>query len=253
MGMTCDGKVALVTGGASGIGRATACLLAQAGARVMVADVNLQGCEETVDMIATAGGQAAARRVDVADEQDVAQLVADCAARFGRLDLAFNNAGISGPFMRTAEYPTEDWQRVLAVNLTGVWLCMKYEIRQMLTHGGGAIVNTASAAGLMGMRAAPAYVAAKHGVVGLTRCAALDYARSKVRINAVCPGGVRTGMTEDADARHPGWLDGIAKQEPMGRIAEPDEIARAVVWLLSDEASFVTGHAMAVDGGLVSR
>ena len=249
----CHDKVALVTGGASGIGRATAIALAEAGATVMVADLDHDGCEATAAAIHDAGGTAAVHRVNVAAEEEVERLVDETAAVFGRLDLAFNNAGVGGTMGRTAEYPSDDWDRVIAVNLTGVWYCMKYEIRHMLELGGGAIVNTASVAGLVGMSGAPAYVAAKHGVVGLTRNAAMEYARSNIRVNAVCPGGVRTNMTETADKALPGFLDKLAKHEPMGRVAEPEEIASAVVYLLSDGASFMTGHAMAVDGGYVAR
>ena len=253
MSKQCQDKVALVTGGASGIGRASALALAHEGATVMVADRDHAGCEETVALITAAGGTAATHAVDVASEEAVERLIADTVATFGRLDLAFNNAGIGGEMGKTAAYPTDDWHRVLAVNLTGVWFCMKYEIRHMLAQGGGAIVNTASIAGLIGMAGAPAYVAAKHGVVGLTKNAALEYARNNIRVNAVCPGGVRTHMTEAADLELPGFLAKLAKQEPMGRIAEPEEIASAVVWLLSDGASFMTGHALAVDGGYVAR
>lgn len=253
MARQCQDKVALVTGGASGIGRATALALAREGATVMVADRDHPGCEQTVALIEAAGGTAAVHAVDVTSEDEVERLVGETVASFGRLDLAFNNAGIGGAMGKTAEYPTEDWHRVLAVNLTGVWFCMKHEIRHMLSQGGGAIVNTASIAGLIGMSGAPAYVAAKHGVVGLTKNAALEYARSNIRINAVCPGGVRTGMTEAADHALPGFLAKLAKHEPMGRIAEPEEIASAVIWLLSDGASFMTGHALAVDGGYVAR
>lgn len=253
MTSACENKIALVTGGAAGIGRASALALAREGATIMVADLDLAGCEETAHLIAEAGGVARALRVDVAVEDAVAALVEATVSAFGRLDLAFNNAGIAGAVGRTADYPTDDWHRVIAVNLTGVWYCMKYELRQMLAQGGGAIVNTASIAGLIGMKNAPAYCAAKHGVVGLTKNAALEYAKSNIRINAVCPGGVRTNMTESADRDHPGLLDKLAKQEPMGRLAEPEEIASAVVWLCSDGASFMTGHALAVDGGYVAR
>lgn len=249
----CQDKTALVTGGASGIGRATALALAEAGATVMVADLELAACEDTVAIIQAAGGTAAAHAVDVADEEAVAALVKATVQSFGRLDIAFNNAGIGGTTGKTHEYPSDDCQRVLDVNLTGVWYCMKYELREMLNQGSGAIVNTASVAGLIGMSGAPAYIAAKHGVVGLTKGAAMEYAKSNIRINAVCPGGVRTNMTETADKALPGFLDKLAKHEPMGRLAEPEEIASAVVWLSSDGASFMTGHAMAVDGGFVAR
>lgn len=253
MSGTCQDRVALVTGGAGGIGRATAIALAEAGATVMVADVDEAGCEETMKTITANGHTAAVHAADVADEASVRRLVTATVESFGRLDIAFNNAGISGVFARTADYPSDDWQRVLDVNLTGVYYCMKHEIAHMLEQGSGAIVNTASVAGLVGMGGGPAYVAAKHGVVGLTKNAALEYARKNIRINAVCPGGVRTDMTEGADERHPGFLDRLANEEPMGRIADPTEIASAVVWLCSDGASFMTGHALAVDGGYVAR
>ncbi len=249
----CQDKVALVTGGASGIGRASALALAREGATVMVADLDHEGCETTARLIHEAGGTAAVHGVNVAEEDSVERLVRETVNTFGRLDLAFNNAGIGGAMGKTADYPSEDWHRVLAVNLTGVWYCMKHEIRHMLELGGGAIVNTASIAGLIGMSGAPAYVAAKHGVIGLTKNAALEYAKQNIRVNAVCPGGVRTGMTESADKAIPGFLDKLARLEPMGRVAEPEEIASAVVWLLSGGASFMTGHALAVDGGYVAR
>ena len=251
MARVCDNKIALVTGAAGGIGRASAVALAAAGARVMVADV--ADCAETVAIIIAAGGEARSLKVNVADEQQVQHMVTATVAAFGRLDIAFNNAGIAGVFTKTHDYPSDDWARVIAINLTGVWHCMKYELKQMLAQGGGSIVNTASVAGLVGMSHAAAYSAAKSGVIGLTRNAAMEYARQNIRINAVCPGGVRTNMTEAADHSLPGFLDRLAKLEPMGRVAEPEEIASAVVWLSSDGASFMTGHALPVDGGYVAR
>lgn len=251
MTRVCDNKIALVTGAAGGIGRASAIALAAAGARVMAADV--ADCAQTLAIITAAGGEAHSLEVNVADEQQVQHMVEATVAAFGRLDIAFNNAGVGGVFSKTHDYPSDDWARVIAINLTGVWHCMKYELKQMLAQGGGSIVNTASVAGLVGMSHAPAYSAAKSGVIGLTRNAAMEYARQNIRINAVCPGGVRTNMTEAADHALPGFLDRLAKLEPMGRVAEPEEIASAVVWLASDGASFMTGHALPVDGGYVAR
>jgi len=251
MAGVCEGRIALVTGAAAGIGRASAVALARAGARVMVTDI--ADCAETVGLISAAGGEARSLEVDVADEQQVANMVAATVAAFGRLDIAFNNAGVAGVFTKTHDYPSDDWARVIAVNLTGVWHCMKYELQQMLKQGSGSIVNTASVAGLVGMSHAAAYSAAKAGVIGLTRNAAIEYARNNIRVNAVCPGGVRTNMTESAEQSLPGFLDRLARLEPMGRVAEPEEIASAVVWLSSDGGSFMTGHALPVDGGYVAR
>ena len=251
-GMVQD-KVILVTGGSTGIGRETARILAREGATVVIADVQDEDGARTVDGIVADGGGAEYRHVDVSDYEAVRALVAGIAERHGGLDCAFNNAGIEGPTAKIMELPLADWQRVIAVNLTGVWHCMKYELRHMLKHGGGSIINTASVAGLVGMSHAAAYSAAKAGVIGLTKNAAIEYARDNIRINAVCPGGVRTQMTESADRSLPGFLDRIAKLEPMGRVAEPEEIASAVVWLASDGASFMTGHALPVDGGFVAR
>lgn len=251
MAGVCDGKIALVTGAASGIGRATAIALSSAGARLMLSDI--VACDATLAVISAAGGEARCMTVDVADEQQVQHMVSATVAAYGRLDIAFNNAGVAGVFTKTHDYPSADWARVIAVNLTGVWHCMKYELQQMLRQGGGSIVNTASVAGLVGMGHAAAYSAAKSGVIGLTRNAAMEYARNNIRVNAVCPGGVRTQMTESADHALPGFLDRLAKLEPMGRVAEPEEIASAVVWLCSDGGSFMTGHALPVDGGFVAR
>jgi NAD(P)-dependent dehydrogenase (short-subunit alcohol dehydrogenase family) len=247
-----DGKVALVTGAGSGIGRASAEAFAREGAKVVVADVNAEGGEETVRRIKDEGGEATFVRADVSRAAEVERLVAQTIAAYGRLDYAHNNAGIGGGIASTADCPEDTWDRVIATNLKGVWLCMKYEIREMLGQGGGAIVNTASAAGLVGFRGISAYVASKHGVVGLTRTAALEYARRGVRVNAVCPGVIRTGMTEEG-LQDPRGLAQYEAMEPVGRIGMPEEVAAAVVWLCSEAASFVTGHAMAVDGGIVAQ
>ena len=247
------GKVALVTGGASGIGRATALTFAREGARLVIADMHEDGGQQTIHMITEQGGEAIFVRTDVSKAVEVQALISAAVETYGRLDCAHNNAGISGGGRAlTAEYPEETWHQVIAVNLTGVWLCMKYEIPQMLPQGGGAIVNTASVAGLIGGRGLAAYVASKHGVVGLTKTAALEYAQQGIRVNCVCPGVIHTPMTERA------WSDPerraqIIAMEPLGRIGNPEEIAEAVVWLCSDAASFVTGHAMSIDGGLVAQ
>lgn len=248
-----EGKVALVTGGSSGIGRATALAFARAGAKVVVSDVAVQGGEETARLIREAGGDAVFIRTDVSQPDEVEALIRQAVETYGRLDCAFNNAGIEGESAPTAECSLANWQRVLAINLTGVWLCMRYEIAQMLRQGGGAIVNTASVAGLVGFRGIPAYVASKHGIVGLTRTAALEYATAGIRVNAVCPGVIQTPMIERFTAGNPAALQQLLALEPIGRLGRPEEVAEAVVWLCSDAASFVTGHALAVDGGLVAQ
>lgn len=248
------GKVALVTGGASGIGRATAIAMAREGARVVVADVAEAGGAETVQRIVAAGGQALFQRADVADAADVDALVRRAVEAYGRLDCAFNNAGIEGAVTAPHEYPDDVFDRVIAVNLKGVWLCLKAEVRQMLAQGGGAIVNTASAAGLVGAPTISAYDASKHGVVGLTKSFALAYARQGIRVNAVCPGIIRTPMVERSFlARDPNAAARLEASEPVGRMGTPEEVAEAVVWLCSDAASFVTGVALPVDGGMVAR
>ena len=246
------GKVALVTGGSSGIGRATALAFARDGAKVAVADLNIVGGQETVSLITGAGGEACFIEADMGESASVAAMVEKTVKTYGRLDYAHNNAGIEGVLKRTAEQAEEDWAPVIQINLTGVWLCMKYEIPHMLRQGGGAIVNTASGAGLIGVKRMAAYVASKHGVVGLTKTAALEYAKSGIRINAVCPGVIKTAMVDRVSGNRPDVLDKMIAAEPIGRSGQPEEIAEAVVWLCSDAASFVTGHAMAVDGGAVA-
>ena len=246
------GKVALVTGGSSGIGRATALAFARDGAKVAVADLNIVGGQETVSLITGASGEACFIEADMGEAASVAAMVEKTVGTYGRLDYAHNNAGIEGVLKRTAEQAEEDWAPVIQINLTGVWLCMKYEIPHMLRQGGGAIVNTASGAGLIGVKRMAAYVASKHGVVGLTKTAALEYAKSGIRINAVCPGVIKTAMVDRVSGNRPDILDKMIAAEPIGRSGQPEEIAEAVVWLCSDAASFVTGHAMAVDGGAVA-
>lgn len=246
------GKVALVTGGGSGIGRASALTFAREGAKVVVADVAVEGGEETVRLIQQRGGEAIFVKADVARAAEVETLVARAVQTYGRLDCAHNNAGIEGAAATIVDYAEDAWERVIAINLKGVWLCMKYEIPHMLKQGGGAIVNTASTAGLVGYRGGSAYVASKHGVVGLTKTAALEYAKAGVRVNAVCPGAIDTPMMGRLTGHRPQRAERMAAAEPVGRMGQPEEIAEAVVWLCSEAASFVTGHAMAVDGGITA-
>ena len=247
-----EGKVSLITGGGSGIGKASALAFAREGSKVVVADVNVEGGEQTVRLIQDTGGEATFVRADVSISSDVSDMVSHAVQTYNGLDCAFNNAGVSGGPGRVHEYTEENWSRVLNINLTGVWLCMKYEIIQMLNQGGGAIVNTASVMGLVGGSRSPAYGATKHGVVGLTKTAAVDYAREAIRVNAVCPGYIRTPMIEQGVLLDPGGEERVVSRHPMHRLGTPEEIAEAVVWLCSDAASFVTGHAMAVDGGYVA-
>ena len=249
--MRFEGKIALVTGGSSGIGRATALAFAREGAKVVIGDIQVEGGERTLQAIKEAGGDAILVKTDVTRPDQVEALIKKAVETYGRLDCAFNNAGFEGARAPTADYTEEDWDRVISINLKGVWLCMKYEIPQMLKQGSGAIVNTASSAGLVGFRTAPAYTAAKHGILGLTKTAALDYAPAGIRINAVCPGVIRTPMLERLTGGHPKLEAWLIAQEPVGRAGTPEEVAEAVVWLCSDAASFVTGHPMAVDGGFV--
>jgi len=248
-----EGKVALVTGAGSGIGRAAALAFAREGAKVVVADVVAEGGKETVGLIEQAGGKALFVEGDVSASASAEAMVRTAVEQYGRLDCGFNNAGIEGAQAPTAECTEDNWDRVLSINLKGVWLCMKHEIAHMLAHGGGAIVNTASVAGLVGFPNIPAYNASKGGVIQLTKTAALEYAKEGIRVNAVCPGVIRTPMVER-------FLGGSAEAEaqfvalePVGRMGTPEEVAEAVVWLCSDAASFVTGHAMPVDGGLVAQ
>lgn len=248
------GKICLVTGAGSGIGRAAAIDFAEAGARgVVVCDIDIEGGEETVRLIKAAGGEGLFVRADVANGSEVQEVLRMAVDTYGRLDCAFNNAGIDGEMVPTALAAEESWDRVFAVNLKGLWLCMKHELAQMLGQGGGAIVNNASALGLAGFPGMGAYVASKHGVVGLTRAAALEYATEGIRINCVCPGVVRTPTMERVFVEHPEVEQVVIGMEPIGRLADPAEIAHAVTWLCSDAASFVVGHAMAVDGGWLSR
>jgi NAD(P)-dependent dehydrogenase (short-subunit alcohol dehydrogenase family) len=243
------GKVAFVTGAGSGMGRTTALAFAREGASVVLADVSDQGNQETARMIEELGGRALAVRCDVTRSEDVQAALNQAVGAFGRLDIAFNNAGAEQQPSVTADVTEEEWDRILAINLRSVFLCMKYEIPLMLEHGGGAIVNNSSGAGVKAFGHGAAYAAAKHGVVGLTKDAALDYAASNIRINAVCPGIVDTEMMQRFTGGTYEGRDRVIAQEPIGRMGTPDEIADAVLWLCSNAASFVIGHALVVDGG----
>jgi NAD(P)-dependent dehydrogenase (short-subunit alcohol dehydrogenase family) len=240
------GKVALVTGAASGIGAASALAFAAAGARVAACDRDLAGAEATAKLIAEAGGEAIAVAVDVTDPDQTQAMVDRVVEAFGRLDCAHNNAGITGATAPLDKYAVSEWDKVVAVNLTGVFLCLRAEVPAMKAGGGGA-----SFSGLVAVPRIPAYVASKHGVVGLTKAAAVEFGRTGVRVNAVCPGSTRTPMVEGFSGGDTRIEEAMAAVSPMQRLAEPDEIARTVVWLCSDEASFVNGHSLAVDGGAV--
>ena len=248
-----QGKIALVTGGGSGIGRATALALAREGAKVMIADYVPEGGDRTVKMIKEKGGDASFVHADVAIGKQVEAMVNNTVETYGRIDLAFNNAGIEGRMADSVAATEENFDRIIAINLKGVWLCMKSEIPQMLKQGGGAIVNTASVAGLVAVEALSAYTASKHGVIGLTRTAALEYAQKNIRVNCVCPGLINTPMVARMiDSGGMNEQDFVAA-EPVGRMGKPEEIGEGVLWLLSDAASFVTGHPLVVDGGWVAR
>jgi len=248
-----ENKIALVTGGGSGLGRATVQALAREGAKVLVADLNLESAHETVTMVAETGGEASAFAMDVTIAAQVEAMVQTTVERYGRLDCAFNNAGIPGKVGTSViDYEEEDWDRVIAVDLKGVWLGMKYELKQMLKQGRGVVVNTASIAGLVGLVGSSPYVASKHGVVGLTKTAALEFAQQNIRVNAVCPGVFRTPLVEKIIAELPEREELYLSAQPIGRMGRPEELAEAVVWLCSDAASFVTGHAFPVDGGYVA-
>ena len=251
-----DQKVAIVTGGNSGIGRATAIAIAKEGAKVTIAGRRVKEGEETVRLIKEAGSEGIFVKTDVANENDVRSLVERTVETYGRLDYAFNNAGIEQTMAPLAEQTVEEFDQIMNINVRGVWLSMKYEIPVMIKNGigvGGAIVNNSSVAGIMGFPQMAIYIASKHAVLGLTKSAALEYAKSGIRINAVAPGGVDTDMVERLTEDDKQWRETLTSMHPIGRLSNPEEIANAVVWLLSDKASFVLGHTLLVDGGIVSR
>ncbi|MBG6109617.1 NAD(P)-dependent dehydrogenase (short-subunit alcohol dehydrogenase family) [Flavobacterium sp. CG_9.10] len=251
MEITFKNKVALVTGGTSGIGRATALAFAGKGAKVVIVDWIEN--DETLNLIKAYGGEAIFIKCDVSKTTDVKAMVTKVIAAFGRLDYAFNNAGIEGTSATTQDCSEENWDKTIGVNLKGIWLCMKYEIPEILKQGKGVIINCSSVAGLVGFAGLPAYVASKHGVIGLTKTAALECAKLGIRVNAVCPGVIKTPMMDRLTGNKKEVEDQFTNLEPVGRMGQPEEIANAVVWMCSDEASFITGLAMAVDGGFVAQ
>jgi NAD(P)-dependent dehydrogenase (short-subunit alcohol dehydrogenase family) len=243
------GKVAFVTGAANGIGRAAALAFAREGASVVATDISEQGNQETARMVEELGGRALAVRCDVTRVEDVKAALDKAVEAFGRLDVAFNNAGSEQPVTGTADLTEDEWDRVVSINLRSVFLCMKYQVPLMLKHGGGSIVNTSSGAGVKGFAGQAAYSAAKHGVIGLTKAAALDYAKFNIRVNAVCPGIIDTPMMQRFTEGTSEGRERVIAQEPVGRMGTPEEIAEAVLWLCSDTAGFVIGHALVIDGG----
>lgn len=247
-------SVAIITGAASGIGRDTAIAFSGKGVRVTVSDVQEEKLQETAQLIKEKGGEVLIVKADVSNEEDVKSLVTETADRFGRIDYLCNNAGVSGELNSTADYTVEEWDKVINVNLRGQWLCMKHAIPVMLSNGGGAIVNVTSILGSVGFENAPAYVAAKHGLEGLTKTAAIEYSAKGIRVNSVAPGFIETPMLDKAGiTTDPETKQSIVSLHPIGRLGKPSEIADAIVWLCSEEASFITGHSMLADGGYTSR
>ena len=242
-------KVIIVTGGSSGLGRASAIAFSREGADVVVADLNETGATETVRIITESGGRALFVKVDVSRAHDVEVLVKETVGKFGKLNCAFNNAGIEGPAFLTGQYPEDEWDKVINVNQKGVMLCMKYEIEQMLTQGGGTIVNTSSGAGIRGLAYQSAYSTSKHAIIGLSRTTAVEYAKKGIRVNVLCPGFIDTGLTRIVLNKKPELEEKYKKLVPMGRFGREEEVAEAAVWLLSDASSFITGHALIIDGG----
>jgi NAD(P)-dependent dehydrogenase (short-subunit alcohol dehydrogenase family) len=253
MSLSFESKVALVTGAGSGMGLATAKAFAEAGAAVVLADISENSVRSVADELVSAGHKAIAVRCDVTDEDEVAAMIEQTVSTLGRLDAAFNNAGVQSLPVETADASGEEFDRVNAINLRGVWNCMKYELRQMREQGSGAIVNNSSIGGLIGLPGRAIYHASKHGVIGLTRSAALEYASRGIRINAICPGAIETPMVADMIVRERISQEDLLKDQPTGRLGRPEEIASAVLWLCSPGASFVIGHALPVDGGYTAQ
>ncbi len=245
--MLLDRKVALITGAGAGIGRAAALAFAREGASLILADV--VAAEQTATTVKAAGGAALAVQCNVSSHPDVEALIRKALSAYGRIDCAFNNAGIESRIANTADITEEEFDRQIAVNLKGVWLCLKYELPQMVSQGGGAIVNTSSAAGIAGAPGWCAYTAAKHGVIGITKCAALEYARAGVRVNAICPGAIDSPMGKRIAANNPGYRDMLIAHAPNGRLGRPEEVAEAALWVCSDAASLVSGAILTVDAG----
>ena len=248
-----DQKAAIITGGSSGIGRAAAVALAKQGVKIAIAARRAKEGEETVRLVKEAGSEGIFVKTDVANENDVRSLVEKTVKQYNRLDYAFNNAGIEEKTTPLVDQTSEVFDQIMNVNVKGVWLSMKYEIPEMIRTGGGAIVNTSSGAGVVGYPQQPIYIASKHAVLGLTKSAALEYAKSGIRINSIAPGGVDTDMVERLTEDDKQWRETLTSMHPIGRLSNPEEIANAVVWLLSNSASFVLGHTLLVDGGVVSR
>lgn len=250
--MLLEDKVALITGAASGIGRASAVRLAKEGAKLALSDVNLTGCEETAQIITEAGGKAMAMICDVSQAAQVEAFVSAAVESYGGLDIALNNAGVGGMMLNTDKLDEDVWDFVMNVNLKGVWLCTKYELPHMLSRGGGSIINVASVAGLIGFRGNAVYAASKHGVIGFTKSVALEYARLGIRVNALCPGFTETPMVTTMIDEVPRMAEATERSSPMRRLGRVEEIADTVLYLASDMSSFVNGHALAIDGGTVA-